>query len=86
MRAEGKQEQEEKAKKRPQKSVSELEADVAYFDARLSLLGKPKTSYQKAQEIVYRMLEGMLIQRLIKKRGDELKKTNEKQSTKSKDD
>ncbi|MFC1603076.1 hypothetical protein ACFL3U_05875 [Pseudomonadota bacterium] len=59
-------------------SLSELEADVAYFDARLSLLGKPTTYYQKTQEVVYRMLEGMLIQRLIEKRGNELKKTNKK--------
>jgi len=59
-------------------SVSELEADVAYFDARLSLLGKPATRYQKAQEAVYRMLEGILIQSLIKKRGEELNKANKK--------
>lgn len=65
-------------------SLSELEADVAYFDARLSLLGKPTTYYQKTQEVVYRMLEGMLIQRLIKKRDDELKKTTEKHPNKSK--
>ena len=67
-------------------SLSELEADVAYFDARLSLLGKPVTCYQKAQEVVYRMLEGMLIQRLIKKRGDVLKKTNGKRSSTPKSD
>jgi len=59
-------------------SVSELEADVAYFDARLSLLGKPATCYQKAQEVVYRMLEGILIQSLIKRRGVELNKANKK--------
>jgi len=82
-----------RAKKKPEEkvekrvpSVSELEADVAYFDARLSLLGKPATAYQKAQEIVYRMLEGMLIQRLIKRRGDELKKTNGKCASKSSGD
>ncbi len=67
-------------------SVSELEADVAYFDARLSLLGRPATVYQKAQEVVYRMLEGMLIQRLIKRRGDELKKTNGKCASQPRND
>jgi len=75
MRAKG---QPEKQAKKHAPSLSELEADVAYFDARLSLLGKPVTCYQKAQEAVYRMLEGVLIQRLIKKRGDEIKKSNEK--------
>jgi len=64
-------------------SVSELEADVAYFDARLTLLGKPSTCYQKAQEVVYRMLEGLLIQALIKKRGAELNKANKKRPSRS---
>ena len=59
-------------------SVGELEADVAYFDARLSLLGRPATCYQKAQVVVYRMLEGILIQSLIKKRGEELSSANKK--------
>ncbi len=68
---------EEKIKKSAP-SVSELEADVAYFDARLSLLGRPKTGYQKAQEVVYRMLEGILIQNLINKRGAELGKAGKK--------
>lgn len=65
-------------------SVRELEADVAYFDARLSLLGKPATCYQKAQEVVYRMLEGMLIQTLMKKRIDELKNSSRRRSIKPK--
>ena len=77
MRAKEKEEQEIK-KTAP--SVSELEADVAYFDARLSLLGRPTTCYQKAQEVVYRMLEGILIQNLIKKRGAALGKAGNKMS------
>ncbi len=62
--------------KKGRPSVSELEADVAYFDARLSLLGRPTTCYQKAQEVVYRMLEGVLIQNLIRERGAEFKRTS----------
>ncbi len=68
----------ERESKKHVPSVSELEADVAYFDARLSLLGRPATCYQKAQEVVYRMLEGILIQSLIKKRGEELSNANKK--------
>ncbi|GEM_PF-1938038 len=75
MRAKEKEEQEIK---KTSPSVSELEADVAYFDARLSLLGRPTTCYQKAQEVVYRMLEGILIQNLIKKRGAALSKAGNK--------
>ncbi|MGD2081408.1 MAG: hypothetical protein PVF91_00465 [Chromatiales bacterium] len=42
-------------------SVSALEADVAYFDARLSLLGDaPATRYQSAQIKTYRLLEESL--------------------------
>lgn len=50
-------------------SVSELEADVAYFDARLSMLGQPSTQYQKAQAKAYQVLEGMLVQSLVRVRG-----------------
>lgn len=42
-------------------TVSGLEADVAYFDARLSLLSKePTTRYQSAQVKTYRVLEDAL--------------------------
>jgi hypothetical protein len=33
-----------------------LEADVAYFNARLELVGNPTTTYQRAQVKVYRLL------------------------------
>jgi len=36
--------------------VSALEADLAYFQARLELLGEPKSSHQKAQKRVYETL------------------------------
>ncbi len=46
-------------------SVSALEANVAYFDARLSLLSdEPVTRYQQAQIKTYRTLETLLSERL----------------------
>jgi hypothetical protein len=37
-----------------------LEADVAYFEARIELVGRPKTYYQLAQLRVYHALEESL--------------------------
>lgn len=47
-----------------------LEADVAYFGARLELVGEPHTRYQAAQLKVYRALEAAL--------GDNLKRLRKK--------
>jgi hypothetical protein len=47
-----------------------LEADVAYFGARLELVGEPHTRYQAAQLKVYKALEEALadnLKRLKKK-------------------
>jgi hypothetical protein len=47
-----------------------LEADVAYFGARLELVGEPHTHYQAAQLKVYKALEEALgdnLRRLKKK-------------------
>ncbi|MCU7796369.1 MAG: hypothetical protein KZQ73_02450 [Candidatus Thiodiazotropha sp. (ex Semelilucina semeliformis)] len=47
-----------------------LEADVAYFGARLELVGEPQTRYQAAQLKVYKALEAALcdnLKRLKKK-------------------
>ncbi len=50
-------------------SVSGLEADIAYFDARLSLLEEePMTVYQRAQMHAYQTLESALVQSLIRLR------------------
>ncbi len=49
-----------------------LEADVAYFGARLELVGEPATRYQAAQLKVYKALEEALgenLNRLKKKDG-----------------
>lgn len=41
-----------------QLSISQLEADIAYFEARLALLeAEPKSYYQAAQTNAYRELE-----------------------------
>ena len=46
-------------------SVSALEADVAYFDARLALLsGKPSSYYQEAQIKAYKELGRVLSEML----------------------
>lgn len=58
----------DKKEKPSSRSISELEADVAYFDARLSLIGRPVTLYQKAQATTYRLLAGLLIQKLVRMR------------------
>jgi hypothetical protein len=49
-----------------------LEADVAYFGARLELVGEPQTRYQAAQLKVYKALEEAL--------GDNLKRLKKKES------
>ncbi len=50
-------------------SVSGLEADIAYFDARLALLeDEPVTSYQQAQKLTYRLLETALEYNLVRLR------------------
>ncbi|MFN2187241.1 MAG: fumarate hydratase [Candidatus Promineifilaceae bacterium] len=49
-----------------------LEADVAYFGARLELIGEPHTRYQLAQLKVYKALEASLednLKRLKKREG-----------------
>lgn len=53
----------------PKFSVSGLEADIAYFDARLSMLeGNASTTHQKAQTKTYQALESTLIGMLLKLR------------------
>ena len=49
---------------------AKLEADIAYLDARLSLLvGGPASCYQEAQIKAYRELEAQLTDRLSKLSG-----------------
>jgi hypothetical protein len=47
-------------------SVTALEADIAYFEARLELLGEPSTSNQKAQVDTFRFLIQSLTRLLSK--------------------
>ncbi|OGT91798.1 MAG: hypothetical protein A2286_14200 [Gammaproteobacteria bacterium RIFOXYA12_FULL_61_12] len=49
--------------------ISDIEADMAYFDARITMIGSdPETPYQKAQLKTYRILEKLLQESLEKKR------------------
>lgn len=47
-------------------SVTGLEADLAYFTARLELIGKPNTSNQKAQVATFRFLQQALDKMLVR--------------------
>ncbi|MEJ2609229.1 MAG: hypothetical protein P8179_03870 [Candidatus Thiodiazotropha sp.] len=68
-----------------------LEADLAYFGARLELVGEPKTSYQIAQLKVYKAIETALCENLNRlqkkesKKKELKKKESNKKSIKSKD-
>jgi len=54
---------------RPRLDVSSLEADMAFFEARLSLAGEaPDTAYQRAQIKTYRILGAVLGRRLERMR------------------
>ena len=51
----------------PKLRVSALEADLAYFAARLAIIGRPMTMHQRAQMKAYRALEqtlGNILKRL----------------------
>ena len=50
-----------------------VEADVAYFNARLELVGDPQTYYQQAQVKVYGVLVNALGDPLKRLRGSERK-------------
>lgn len=54
-------------KKRLMLDMSELEADLAYCDTRLTMIGPdPESSYQIAQLKTFRLLEKQLRQQLVK--------------------
>jgi hypothetical protein len=52
-----------------------LEADLAYFGARLELVGEPQTRYQMAQLKVYKALESALKENLNRLRKKEVAAT-----------
>ncbi|MEW8681321.1 MAG: fumarate hydratase [Candidatus Thiodiazotropha endolucinida] len=60
-----------------------LEADLAYFGARLELVGEPETQYQAAQLKVYKALEAALEENLKRLRK---KESRSKAKTKNKED
>ncbi len=68
----------------PKVSVSGLEADIAYFEARLSMLqGDPSTVHQEAQARAYQALESTLIGMLLKLRMQSVKEIKNSDNKKS---
>ncbi len=67
--------------RRASAEISDIEADVAYFDARISLIGQdPETPYQKAQLKTYQILEKMLLDTLERKKKEYAPELKKKQS------
>ena len=67
--------QEDKVKPRPQRGndrqrmrlrLANLEADVAYFQARLEIIGDPITSNQRAQRKVFKLLYKSVGERIVR--------------------
>jgi hypothetical protein len=57
-------------------SISSLEADIAYFEARVELVGKPETFHQEAQLKTYQALESAMRETLARLRGERAKKSS----------
>ncbi len=51
-------------------SISSLEADIAYFEARVELVGKPETYHQEAQIKTYQALDIAMRETLARLRGE----------------
>lgn len=51
-------------------SISSLEADIAYFEARVELVGKPETYHQEAQIKTYQALDMAMRETLARLRGE----------------
>lgn len=55
--------------------IARLEADLAYFEARIELLGEPRSANQHAQRRAFQLLCESLAERLVHERkrmlGDE---------------
>ena len=46
--------------------LAHLEADLAYFQARLELIGEPETSNQRAQHKAFKLLHKALGDRVVR--------------------
>lgn len=57
-------------RKRRRVHVARLEADVAYFEARLRLIGEPHSVYQRAHRKTFEVLHHALASRARKIRAD----------------
>ena len=54
----------ERARRRTR--LANLEADVAYFQARLEIIGEPRTTNQQAQRRVFKLLHKSLGDKIIR--------------------
>jgi len=57
-------------RKRHQIRVARLEADMAYFEARLELIGEPKTANQLAQRKAFKLLLKTVSSKVSKIKGE----------------
>jgi hypothetical protein len=57
-------------RKRRRVHVARLEADVAYFEARLQLIGEPRTIHQRAHRKTFEVLHHALASKARKIRAD----------------
>jgi hypothetical protein len=57
------------ARARRRVRIAQTQADLAYFHARLTLIGKPATLNQTAQERTFRTLHKAVGQKLLSLRG-----------------
>jgi hypothetical protein len=57
-------------RKRRRVHLARLEADVAYFEARLQLIGKPHTIHQRAHRRAFEVLHHALASEVRKLRAD----------------
>jgi hypothetical protein len=48
--------------------LAKLESDMAYFQARLEILGEPKTANQEAQRKAFKLLHNTLTAMVVRER------------------
>jgi hypothetical protein len=56
------------ARRRVRTKIARLEADIAYFQARLEVLGEPQTTNQQAQRKLFRLLHRLLWGEVVRER------------------
>jgi len=57
------------ARARRRLRIAQADADIAYFQARLALIGEPRTLNQRAQLQTFRVLQKAIGQKLLNVKG-----------------